>query len=132
MKKILFTLIFLGTSFLSQAQANKQDVKTFLELSGHSSKYNDLLVQVSEQLTVDKREAFKKDLAGFIERIIKNDVEKYAAEFSQDEIVKLIEFYKSPLGKKLVLKNDELSGAANDEAQENKMELQGIIMKYMM
>ena len=77
MKKIILGVFLLGATFVTHAQANKQDVKTFLELSGNSTKYDEILEQVAEQLSEDKREAFKKDLQGFIDRIIKNDIEKY-------------------------------------------------------
>ena len=74
MKKIILGVFLLGATFVTHAQANKQDVKTFLELSGNSTKYDEILEQVAEQLSEDKREAFKKDLQGFIDRIIKNDI----------------------------------------------------------
>jgi len=132
MKKVFIVLFFVHFSICSHAQANKQDVKIFLELSGKFSLYNEMANQFAKQLADSKREAFKKDINVFIERISNRDVDRYAAAFSQDEIVKLIEFYKSPLGKKMIEKNVEFNKASVEEANQNDIELQGIIMKYMM
>lgn len=132
MKKIMSIAFLLGVCFLSNAQANKNDVKTFLELNGNFDGYQELIEQFSDQLSDSKRESFKKDTNIFIEQIAKADIDRYAAVFSQDEILKLIEFYRSPLGRKLVEKNKELMRVSASEIQNNYKELQGIVMKYMM
>lgn len=132
MKKIMSIAFLLGVCFLSNAQANKNDVKTFLELNGNFDGYKELIEQFSDQLSDSKRESFKKDTKIFIEQIAKADIDRYAAVFSQDEILKLIEFYRSPLGRKLVEKNKELMRVSASEIQNNYKELQGIVMKYMM
>lgn len=132
MKKFFLTLVVLGNILFSQAQANKEDVRKLLELNGSFDVYENIVDQFKNQLSDSKQIAFKKDIQLFVDKISVNDVNRYAAAFSQDEILKLIEFYKSPLGKKLVEKNRRFLKTSNEEAHQNYNELQGIIMKYMM
>ena len=132
MKKVITILAFVLIGSFANAQANKADVKGLLELTGVTKKYETLLNQVAEQINESSRADFKKDMEGFIQRSNQKMVAFYASKLSQDEVVKLTEFFKSPLGKKYtetVLAQETLSPQESEELQ---LELQGIIMKYMM
>lgn len=130
MKKLLFiTLCFLSATNIF-AQANKKDVKYMLEVSGTTAKYQEVVDQFSEQIPEALRGQFKKDIQFFIDKQIDIEVEKYAAAFSQDEILKIIEFYKSPLGIKLLKESNTINEAMLLGIENNQSELQGIILKY--
>jgi len=119
-------------SNLVTAQANKQDVKKLLEVSGFSNKYIALVDQLAINLAEDDKENFKKDVQFYLDKIIKTQIDAYASSFSQDEILKLIEFYKSPLGIKLMQKSEVINEQTLLELSKTQNELQGILMKYMM
>ena len=132
MKRNLF-LLFIGLlSLCASAQANREDVRKLLQVNGTANKYDALINRFSASLTESKRDAFRKDVKEFINRYIESEVKFYANEFSQDEILKLIEFYRSPLGTKYIEKSKEITENNVENAQKTEMELQGIIMKYMM
>lgn len=132
MKKWLFLLCFASFFNFTNAQANKKDVKTLLEVSGFTESYTSVIDQMAEQLPKEDKEAFKKDVQFYLDKLINSAVDKYAAAFSQAEVLKLIEFYKSPLAIKLVKETSKISNAISEEIEDNQSELQSIIMKYFM
>lgn len=132
MKKHLVLLLLIFVPNLISAQANKQDVKKLLEVSGFSEKYTSLIDQLADNLSEDDQESFKKDVQGYLDKIIKKQIDAYASSFSQDEVLKLIEFYKSPLGIKLKEKSELIDEQTLLELNKTQYELQGILMKYMM
>ena len=132
MKKTILVFVLLGALFVSHAQANKKDVKNLLDVSGVTSKYELIVNQFSDQLPKESQANFKKDVQIYIDKLINKEVEQYAAAFSQDEILKLIEFYKSPLGIKLLQKTSEIDNTLEQEIDNNQAELQSVIMKYFM
>lgn len=132
MKKTILVFVLFGALFIAHAQANKKDVKNLLEVSGVTSKYELIVDQFSDQLPKESQANFKKDVQIYIDKLINKEVEQYAAAFSQDEILKLIEFYKSPLGIKLLQKTSEIDNTLEQEVENNQAELQSVIMKYFM
>ena len=73
---------------------------SFLDINGTRSsmdkKFQEILLQVSPQ----KKDFFQKMLK--VERIMELIIPIYDKYFSEDELKQLIEFYQSPLGKKMV------------------------------
>ncbi|WP_177760970.1 DUF2059 domain-containing protein [Flavobacterium sp. I3-2] len=132
MKKLLVLFFFIFTPTLISAQANKQDVKKLLEVSGFSDKYSVIINQLADNLSEDDQDSFKKDVQNYLDKIIKKQIDAYASSFSQDEVLKLIEFYKSPLGIKLKEKSELIDEQTLLELSKTQYELQGILMKYMM
>lgn len=132
MKKGLLLSLFVLCTWGMAAQANRDDVRKLIQINGTANKYDILIDRFSASLTESKRDAFKKDVREFINKYIETEVKFYANEFSQDEILKLIEFYKSPLGTKYIEKSKEITESNMENAQKTEKELQGIIMKYMM
>lgn len=132
MKRLILVFILIVLPINLSAQANKKDVKTFLEVSGAFIKYQTVVDKFTEQLPEESRDSFKKDVQSYLDRLINNEVNLYAASFTQDEILKLIEFYKSPLGIKLIQKTNEINSLSQQETNKIQRDLEGIIMKYFM
>lgn len=132
MKNFLFVSFFYFILFGAFGQANKKDAKLLLEVSGLSEKYQNVIDQFSDQLPEESRAEFKKDIQSYINKQINLEADMYASSFSQDEILKLIEFYKSPLGIKLIQKSNVINNIMLKEIEKNQSELQGILMKYFM
>lgn len=129
--KNLIVIVMLLFAFQTQAQANKESVKQFIEISGLANKYDELVNRVSKQLSASKQEDFKKDLIYFKNKMIQEMISFYAAKFSQSEIEALIEMYKSPLGKKLVAANEEFASNSLLNEKQFQQEISRLIMKYM-
>ena len=72
------------------------------------------------------------DANRIVQQFVEVQVKNYAAEFSQNEVLKLVDFYQSPLGKKYVQKNIEANSNRHAELQNFEIEIQGLAMKYMM
>lgn len=130
MKKWLLLLLVLNSSLITNAQANKKDVRILLEVSGLTDNYSRVIEELAEQIPEESKEDFKKDIQFYVDKQFDSMVDKYAAKFSQDEILKLIEFFKSPLGKKLTLENEIINKKVIEESDPS--ELIPIVMKYFM
>lgn len=126
---LLFILFSVGSAF---AQANRNDVRKLLNLDGTVQKYTNLVYRFGNQLPSDKKKKFMADADRVVNQFVEVQVKNYAAEFSQNEILKLTEFYQSPLGKKYVQKNVETNSNRQAELQNFEIEIQGLAMKYMM
>lgn len=109
MKRVLLVLSFsliVGKSF-SQKQASRENVKALLELTGSGK----LGVQVLENIVATMRNSNPEVPAVFWEDFIKEAkpetlvelvIPVYVKHFADEEIVQLIEFYNTPLGKKVI------------------------------
>lgn len=126
---LLFILFSVGSAF---AQANRNDVRKLLSLDGTVQKYTNLVYRFGNQLPSDKKKKFMADADRVVNQFVEVQVKNYAAEFSQNEILKLTEFYQSPLGKKYVQKNVETNSNRQADLQNFEIEIQGLAMKYMM
>ena len=133
MKKIvlMFTCVFFCT-IGGFAQANKAEVQKLVELSGELQDFYSITDQIAKHLSTENRESFKKDMVPLLERQKNRLIAYYAQNLSQDEVINLIEFYKSPLAKKYVMIRQNYSVVLSNSADTFKEEMQGVIMKYMM
>lgn len=126
----LFVCVFIPFGVF--AQANKSDVLKLVELSGELQDFYSVAEQLSNQLSLENRESFRKDMVPLIERQKNRLVAYYSQNLSQDEVDKLIVFYESPLAKKYLMIRRNYKVVLTNKSDAFKEELQGIIMKYMM
>jgi len=126
----LFVCVFIPFGIF--AQANKSDVLKLVELSGELQDFYSVAEQLSNQLSLENRESFRKDMEPLIERQKNRLIAYYSQNLSQDEVDKLIVFYESPLAKKYLMIRRNYKVVLTNKSDGFKEELQGIIMKYMM
>lgn len=122
---------FMLSIFISYGQANKVDAKRFVEISGVDNRYDEIIQRVINQVGESKREDLKKDLTFFKNKMSEEMVNYYSTKFSQSEIDALIEFYNSPLGKKLVESKAQFHVEFENKDKEFQNEISRLIMKYM-
>lgn len=122
---------FMLSIFISYGQANKVDAKRFVEISGVDNRYDEIIQRVINQVGESKRENLKKDLTFFKNKMSEEMVNYYSTKFSQSEIDALIEFYNSPLGKKLVESKAQFHVEFEKKDKEFQNEISRLIMKYM-
>ena len=122
---------FMLSIFISYGQANKVDAKRFVDISGVENRYDEIIQRVINQVGESKREDLKKDLTFFKNKMSEEMVNYYSTKFSQSEIDALIEFYNSPLGKKLVESKAQFHVEFEKKDKEFQNEISRLIMKYM-
>lgn len=132
MKIYVYLFVCVFVPFGVFAQANKSDVRKLVELSGELQDFYSVAEQLSNQLSIENRESFRKDMEPLIERQKNRLVAYYSQNLSQDEVDKLIVFYESPLAKKYLMIRRNYKVVLTNKSDAFKEELQGIIMKYMM
>src|SRR5690554_1344701 len=132
MKMYIYLFVCVFIPFGIFAQANKSDVLKLVELSGELQDFYSVAEQLSNQLSLENRESFRKDMEPLIERQKNRLIAYYSQNLSQDEVDKLIVFYKSPLAKKYLMIRRNYKVVLNNKSNVFKEEMQGIIMKYMM
>lgn len=130
MKKVVL-FFFLFNCFICFSQANRDDVRVLLTINGSEIRHDIQMVPYLEYISDNKKKSFKRDLKRYQQKFVKEEVDFYSQEFSQDEILKLIKFYNSPLGKKYIEKTKEHIHKTLHNQKQQHQDLQGILMKYM-
>lgn len=125
----MFYILFVSLiSFASNAQNEsfKKDVKKLIEVLGveqHIAKVREYKAMWTvPNLEKEYLENFDKTIPIFL----KNIEEYYLSNYTHKEVRKLLEFYKSPLGKKMALNSAELKSVyseANNKWEELLLEI---------
>ncbi|MDX9880767.1 MAG: DUF2059 domain-containing protein [Prolixibacteraceae bacterium] len=112
MKKLLFVLMLTLGAFMVNAQEAEFDmnVSKLMELNGTNANYDLLFDQMVVQYKMMKPnvpgeiwEAARRDVFNVkVKELTKQLIPLYKTQFTNDEIKKMIEFYSSPIGKKMV------------------------------
>lgn len=133
MKKLFIAGAFILTIQFTSAQSAdfKKDVVSYIKISGAAANMTAVLEPVIEQIQEDKREDFKKDLESILPGLYDKMAVSIMKHFTHDDIKKMIEFYNSPVGKKIQEVTPKMTKEQMQAGQEWGMELQGILMKYM-
>lgn len=132
MKKAVLTFALLLITTLSFSQdAFKKDVLKYLDVSGQSSTFKMITKELSASIPEDKKADFQKELDTSINDLMSKMADMYMVEFTHDEIKALLNFYDSPIGKKLSEKTAVLYTKGQAVGQEWGMGLQSLMMKYM-
>ncbi len=132
MKKYLFVAMFV-TAFATQAQDNAEfqnETIEFIKLTGAGAAFENAIAQIGTMVSAENKEAYTKEASGTLEGLYTKMAELYMAEFTRDEVKKLIAFYNTDLGKKLAEKQLGLTQKAMAYGQTWGMEVQGIAQKY--
>lgn len=132
MRKVLLSFILVFVAQFTFAQEGfKADTKKYMELSGQLKTFELLTKDLANDVAEEKRADFNKELKGSLNLLLDKMADMYMTEFTHDDIKKLIQFYESPIGKKLSDKNEVLFEKGQEVGTEWAMGLQGIFMKYL-
>ena len=133
MKKYIIVLILAGVTTFAFSQTKEEDIIKLLEVSNTKAlafQALDMIIPQMEQIVPGVPDNFwtlmreKVDLDGFI----KGYVPIYDKHYTHEEIKALIEFYESPIGRRLA----EESSAMLDESMEMGMEWGMILGQQIM
>lgn len=133
MKKFIFTLSFLAFSLASFAQQPETfEAKAVKLIKMTAGQQFDIMTEPIVEMVPEKnREAFKKELAASTEGLYKKMAVVYTESFTEKEIDEILEFYATPVGKKMVAITPELTKKGMEIGQAWGMELQPLMAKYM-
>lgn len=132
MKKLVLSIAFVCVAQFGMAQdAFKADVIEVIKLSGSAGQMTAIIDQVMPMIPEDKQAAFKKEFEATLPSLYENMAPIYMKHYTHDDIKKMLEFYNTPVGKKMTANAEILTIEGMEASQEWAMGLQGLMMKYM-
>ena len=84
--------------------------------------------QISDET---KKAEFKKEFDATLPSLYGKMADSLIKNYTHDDIKKMIEFYNSPVGKKIQEKAPIILKEQGPSMQEWQMQLQGVVKKYM-
>ena len=132
MKKLVCLLLiaFSGVS-LSAQESNSFEQKTINLIKLTAGQQFEIMTEPLVNMVPEhNREAFKKDLTESTNGLYSKMANIYMESFTEEEVDKILEFYATPVGKKLVKVTPELTKKGMELGQAWGMELQPLIAKY--
>lgn len=132
MKKIVIIVSLMLFGSIAMAQDTfKQDAIKYMELSGQMKAFEYLTNELSLNVPEASRPAFKEDLNKSLVGLKEEFAKMYMTEFTPADLIEMIKFYESPVGKKLTSKYDVIYEKSQVIGQEWGAQLQAIMMKYL-
>ena len=142
MKRLLFIVFMVVGCIIVNAQNSEfeKDVAKLLEVNGNAANYDLAFDQLVAQYKMMKPnvpqefwEAARRDVFNVeIAELNKKMIPLYKKNFTHEEIKKLIDFYQSPLGKKLTEGTTKIGKESIQIAQTWGMELGGKLNSYLL
>lgn len=132
MKKVVITLVFACVAHVGFAQDGfKEDVKQYFSYSGQSAGLEIVKQDLSSNISIEKKEAFEKDLDISLNNLIDRLADLYMSEFTHEEIKEINAFYETAVGRKLSSKNEFLLNKGQEISGEWSQGLIQLMEKYM-
>lgn len=133
MKKILFIIVLAICSITANAQTEntkfkEETVKLIKIISADS--FMPYIEQITAAIPEENQTAFSKELEVTFDKLYSSMAEIYMKEFTEEEILQLIAFYETPVGKKIASISGTLSQEASVALQDWGLEVQEIMEKY--
>lgn len=132
MKNVLFFLA-LSLTFSVTAQDDvefKSEAIEFIKLTGATKAFDDAIDQIGGLVSAENKAAYKTEATATLDDLYIKMADLYMAEFTREEISKLVDFYKSDIGKKLAGKQVLLAQKGMVMGQSWGMKVQEIAQKY--
>ncbi len=134
MKKLLVAIALVSISFSGFAQEDaefKAELKELIEAQAGAT-MDSALDQVITMIPADKQEAFKKEVAAKMPSMYEKSVDLYIEVIGKEDLKKMLAFYDTPAGQRILEKTPELMTKSMQLGQTWAMtNLQPIIQKYM-
>ena len=132
MKKLvcLFVIAFIGLNLTAQESNSfeQKSIKLIKMTAGQQFEVmTDPLVQM---VPAENQGAFKKELTESTQDLYSRMAKIYMESFTEEELDKILDFYATPVGKKLVAETPSLTRKGMELGQAWGMELQPLIAKY--
>ncbi|TBW26649.1 DUF2059 domain-containing protein [Gramella sp. KN1008] len=126
----LFLIAFTGLG-LSAQESNSFEQKTVNLIKLTAGQQFDVMTEpLVNMIPQENRAAFKKELVESTNGLYIKMAKIYMDSFTEEEVDKILEFYASPVGKKMVNITPELTKKGMELGQAWGMELQPLVEKY--
>lgn len=116
MKKLFFItlLIFLvGVTGFSAETAKQKKIRDLFQVIDIQTNINEMSQMITDsgdkKLSADQRTAFQKEMEAMMNYIMDKQMELYDKRFTEQEIDEILNFYKTPTGKKILKETPEIS-----------------------
>jgi hypothetical protein len=112
-------------------EAFKKDVIKVIEKNGSAGQLNSAKNQILGMIPEEKHAAFLVEFEALMPKVYDGIAKVYMEVYTKADIKTMLEFYESPVGKKMTEKAGEISEKSMASAQELNGEIQAMVMKYM-
>jgi len=132
MKKLLFIVALICLSLNMNAQDDEafaNDTAKLVEALTQNA-FKPIIAQFNSMIPEENKEVFNEELNATFPDLYMTMAKIYMEEFTHEEILALLEFYETPVGKKLADKSGELSQKGMTAGQSWGMKIQEIIEKH--
>ncbi len=130
-KLVIIAAIFIGWSMSAQETSSfeKKTVELIKMTSGQQ--FEVMMDPLVKMVPEENQEAFKKELTDSTSELYAQMADIYMESFTEAEIDKILEFYHTPVGEKMVASLPEITKKGMELGQAWGMKLQPIMAKYM-
>ncbi len=130
-KLVIIAAIFIGWSMSAQETSSfeKKTVELIKMTSGQQ--FEVMMDPLVKMVPEENQEAFKKELTDSTSELYAQMADIYMESFTEAEIDKILEFYHTPVGEKMVASLPEITKKGMELGQAWAMKLQPIMAKYM-
>lgn len=130
-KLVIITAILIGWSMSAQETSSfeKKTVELIKMTSGQQ--FEVMMDPLVKMVPEENQEAFKKELTDSTSDLYTQMADIYMESFTEAEIDKILEFYHTPVGEKMVASLPEITKKGMELGQAWGMKLQPIMAKYM-
>lgn len=133
MKKSILLLAFLFAGIAGFAQNADAELKTktiqLIKLTS-GAQMEVMMKPLINTVPEGKRELFKADLVESLDGLYREIADIYLDVYSEEEINKILAFYNSPTGQKMLEKTPDITERSMQLGQAWGMQLQPILAKY--
>ncbi len=133
MKKLIlaFVLVFSIQFVSAQDEALRKDIMKVIEASGSAAQMKAAKDQILPMIPADKQAAFLVEFEASMPAYYDRIVQIYVDNYTKEDIKAMLQFYESPVGKKITAQAEAVTAATMTAAQEWGKGLQPMMMKYM-
>ncbi|MDT0677412.1 DUF2059 domain-containing protein [Autumnicola musiva] len=131
MKKTFLIALMLMLGLYGFSQEKNMQEKTIDLIKMTSGQQFEVMTEpVVKMIPEANQEAFKKELLTSMDELYAQIAEVYIENFTEEEIDKILAFYNTPVGEKMVGITPELTKKGMEIGQQWGMKLQPMIAKY--
>lgn len=130
MRKLLITAGLLFAFQIGTAQNYKEDTIKALKMSGAAAGITAVLEPIIEQIPEERRAEFNKDIEALLPSLYNQMAESMMKYYTHDDILKMLEFYHSPVGEKMQKHAKELTKDHIKAGENWGLQLREILNKY--
>lgn len=132
MKKVVCIGIFLLSFYGFSQETSSFETKTIELIKMTSGQQFEVIMNpLVKMVPEENREDFKKELRDSTSELYAQMAEIYMKNFTEEDIDKILEFYHTPVGEKMVATLPEITKEGMELGQAWGMKLQPIMAKYM-